>query len=242
MLNLNRANLSIEPVNTAINEAIERAAAATAALPRPYLGASIVGYECVRRVQYAWWCAPVLTARTREIFDRGHRFEQRVRAHLAAIGFKFAPDEALAFSAVDGVLRGHADGIIIDAPPLPGLCLAVPAVWENKALSAKGWRELERDGLRKAYPHYAAQVALYQAYLDVTNPALFSAVNADTCELLFFAVPYDAEFAQYWSDRAANIIEATRAGELLPRAYDDPEDWRCRMCPFTRRCWGLSPK
>ena len=43
-------------------------------------------------------------------------------------------------------------------------------------------------------------------------------------------MPFDAERAQEWSDRAATIIEATRAGELLPRAYDDPQDWRCRMC------------
>ena len=51
MLNLNRANLSLEPINDAINTAIERAAAAAAELPRPYLGASIVGHECTRRIQ-----------------------------------------------------------------------------------------------------------------------------------------------------------------------------------------------
>jgi hypothetical protein len=238
MLNLNRANLSIEPVNTAINEAIERAASATAELPRPYLGASIVGYECARRVQYAWWCAPVLAARTREIFERGRYFEQRAREHLAAIGFKFAPPEELGFTAVDGALRGHADGIIIDTPTVPGFYLATPAVWEGKALNAKNWRAVERDGLAKVFPHYAAQVALYQAYLDITNPALFTAVNADTCELLFFNVPFDAELAQYHSDRAANIVAATRAGELLPRAYDDPGDWRCRICGHKKRCWG----
>jgi hypothetical protein len=239
MLNLNRTNLSIEPVNTAINEAIERAAAATAELPRPYLGASIVGYECARRVQYAWWCAPVLAARTREIFERGHYFEQRARAHLAAIGFKFAPPEARAFTAVDGALRGHADGIVIHGPNLPGAYLIFPAIWECKALNAKNYRAVERDGLAKVFPHYAAQVALYQAHLDVTNPALFTAVNADSCELLHILVPFDAERAQLWSDRAANIIAATRAGELLPREYDDPKTWHCVTCPFKNRCWGL---
>ena len=61
--------------------------------------------------------------------------------------------------------------------------------------------------------------------------------NADTCERLHFFVPFDAERAQEWSDRAAFIIEATRAGELLPRAYDDPQDWRCRMCSHNERCW-----
>src|SRR5262245_155337 len=74
VLNLNRASLSLEPINGAINDAIERAAATAAELPRPYLGASIIGHECARRIQYDWWCKPVLAAKTREIFGRGHHF------------------------------------------------------------------------------------------------------------------------------------------------------------------------
>ena len=237
MLNLNRANLSIEPINGAINDAIERAAATAAELPRPYLGASIIGYECARRIQFDWWCKPELAVRTREIFDRGHYFEERTRRHLIAAGFKFAPPEALAFSAAGGTLRGHADGIIIHGPNLLGAYLIFPAIWEHKALNAHGWRDVERDGLGKRHAHYLAQVALYQAYLNVTNPALFTITNADSCERLHFFVPFDAERAQLWSDRAVNIIEATRAGELLPRAYDKPTDWHCRMCPHKERCW-----
>jgi hypothetical protein len=116
MINLNRANLSIERINGVINDAIERAAATAAELPRPYLGASIIGHDCARRIQYDWWCKPELAARTREIFDRGHYFEERTRRHLMAAGFKFAPPEVLAFAALGGALRGHADGIIIHAP------------------------------------------------------------------------------------------------------------------------------
>ena len=160
MLNLNRANLSIEPINVAVNDAIERVAATAAELPRPYLGASIVGHECLRRIQYDWWCKPVLPARTREIFDRGHYFEERARRLLAATGFKFAPSEVLAFKAADGALRGHADGIIIHGPALPGAYLIYPLIWEHKAVNAKNWRAVERDGLEKAFPQYAAQVAL----------------------------------------------------------------------------------
>jgi hypothetical protein len=233
-----RANTAADPVNTTIIAAIERASATTAELPRPYLGASIVGSECLRRVQYDWWCAPVHSARTREIFRRGHYFEARLREQFVAAGFKFAPPEALKFSVVNGDLRGTADGIIIAGPDLPGTYLIYPLIWECKALGAKGWREVGRKGLEKAFPRYSAQIALYQSYLDITNPALFSAVNADTCEQLHLLVPFNAERAQLWSDRAANIIAATRVGELLPRAFDDPSDWRCKMCPHLMRCWG----
>lgn len=237
-LNLNRASLSSEVVNVAVNDAIERAGAAKAELPRPYLGASIVGNDCLRKVQFDWWCKPTLSSRVRDIFERGHYFENVARQHLMATGFKFSPPEVLAFSAVNGDLRGHADEIIIAGPsPLNGACFNYPFLWECKCLNAKNWRALERDGLEKTFPQYAAQVALYQAYLDITNPALFTAVNADTCDRLHFWVPFSAERAQEWSDRAVHIIEATRAGELLPRAYDDPQNWRCRLCAHKQRCW-----
>jgi hypothetical protein len=240
MLNLNRANLSLEPINAAINSALERIAApATERLRQQYLGASILGHECLRRVQFDWWCRPELTARTREIFDRGHYFEERSRRHLMAAGFKFAPPEAWAFTAVGGVLRGHCDGVIIHGPDLLGAYVIYPLIWEHKCLKATSYREIERDGLEKKHPNYLAQVALYQAYLNITNPALFTVTNADTCEWLHFFVPFDAERAQMWSDRAANIIAATRASELLPRGFSDPEKFPCKQCPHKERCWRI---
>src|SRR5262245_56276988 len=107
MPNFNRANFSLEPLNVAMNDALERAAATRAEPPRPYLGASIVGHECARRVQFDWWCKPLLVARTREIFERGYYFEERARRHMIEAGFKFAQSEALAFTVLGGALRGH---------------------------------------------------------------------------------------------------------------------------------------
>jgi hypothetical protein len=117
--------------------------------------------------------------------------------------------------------------------------MGYPAIWEHKALGAKGWRAVERDGLERAYPQYAAQIWLYQAYLEVTTwPALFTATNADTCERLHLPLPFKPEQAQAWSDRAVAVIRAVRAAELLPRCCDDPKDWRCRMCGHRQRCWS----
>ena len=168
----------------------------------------------------------------RDIFERGHYFEDLARQHLIAAGFKFAPPEALEFSAVNGCLRGHADGIVIaGAEPAQRRLLQLPrSSGKQKHSTQRTGARSSATGSRKPFPKYAAQVALYQAYLDKTNPALFTVTNADTCERLHFCVPFSAERAQEWSDRAAFIIEATRASELLPRAYDDPQDWRCRMC------------
>ena len=233
-LDFNRISLSDEPINHHINQLIE-----ATALPSPnhrcYLGASAIGSECLRKIQFDWWCDPEFPVRVQDIFERGHWAEGRTRQHLVKAGFVFAPADRLEFKAADGYFRGHADGIIDSGPDVPGL--SYPCVWECKCLKAKGWRAIERDGLTSLYAVYAAQVAIYQAYLDVVNPALFSVVNADTCERLHFAVPFNAQLAQRMSDRAVMIIAATRAGELLPRVTEDPDDWRCRMCSHRTRCW-----
>jgi hypothetical protein len=196
MLNLNRANLSLEPINTAINTALERVVARTERPREQYLGASILGHECLRRIQFEWWIRSEFPAQALERFERGHYFETRMRRHLVAAGFKFAPSEACAFTAVGGVMRGHADGVIIHGPDLPGAYLIYPLIWEHKALKATSYREIERDGLEKKHFNYLVQVALYQMYLKIPNPALFTVTNADTCEWLHFLVPFDAERAQ----------------------------------------------
>ena len=206
-------------------------------VPRRYLGASSIGAECLRRIQFDWQCQPEHAARTRDIFARGHFFEELTRKQLLQAGFQLRPVSKLAFTAANGMLQGHADGIIEGGPDIPGVCY--PCLWEHKALGAKGWRSLERDGLEKAYPQYAAQIAVYQAYLDITeHPAIFTAMNADTCQRLHLLVPFDASRAQAWSDRAVTIIAATKSGELLPRIAFDPADWRCRMCGHRERCWA----
>jgi hypothetical protein len=214
VMNFNRATLGLEPVNVAVNDAIERAAAAKAELPRPYLGASIVGDDCLRKIQFDWWCKPTLASRVRDIFDRGHYFEELARQRLIAAGLKFAPSEVLAFSAVNGCLRGHADGIVIAGPnPLNGVLFSYPFLWEHKTLNAKNWRAVERDGLEKAFPKYAAQVALYQAYLNKTNPALFTRRSGPTALPSLSRRP-----APVSSFRAPTAIRTTGAAAFVPIA------------------------
>jgi hypothetical protein len=239
MLDFNRASLSETPLNVALNAALERAEPPEENV-RQYLGASTIGSACARKVQYDWMVDPVHPTQTRDIFRRGHLLEELSRRHFVRAGFQFAPRERLAFSTAGGLFRGHADGILLAGPELPGV--KFPCLWEHKCVGDKGWRGLERDGIEKAYPQYLAQILIYMAYLEVTeHPAIFTAMNANTCARLHLIVPFDAAQAQTWSDRAVAIIEATRAGTLLPRGFDSPDDWRCKSCGHHERCWSQPP-
>jgi hypothetical protein len=230
--------LSLQETNTRLNDLVAKAMATQPQPPRRYLGASMVGYECLRRVQYSWWCSAEIPSKTRLVFERGHLLEAVVKSQLEMIGFKFAPSQSLEFKAFDGVLKGHADGVVIASPRLPGLYLPVPCIWENKAISAKNYRAVDKHGLLAVFPHYAAQVSLYQRFLNKLNAALVTIVNSDNGDTLHFQQPYDAELSDRTIDTAKTVIEATKKGELLPRAYSDPSDWRCVTCAHKRRCWG----
>jgi len=83
-------------------------------------------------------------------------------------------------------------------------------------MNARNWRACVKDGVAKSKPVYAAQIAVYQAYMEASvpgisaAPALFTAINKDTAELYHEQVPFDAELAQRMSDRGVRILRAIR--------------------------------
>ena len=223
---------------------------------REYLGGSRVGHACERALQFEFAGAPKdegadFPGRTLRIFAIGHALEDLAIKWLRTAGLDLYtrrgndPDgQQFGFSVAGGRIRGHADGIIAGAPE--ALKLGVPALWECKTMNAKNWRETVKSGVAVAKPISAAQIALYQAYMDASipgvasNPALFTAINKDTAELHHELVPFNAELAQRMSDRAVRILRATDAGELLPRLARERDHFECRMCPYANRCWSLA--
>lgn len=204
---------------------------------------SSLGDDCLRRIQYQTTKVAGLppTGKLLRIFARGHIFEEYVAMLLCNAGFDLRvvnPEDnrQYGFQIANGQIRGRLDGIIMDGPYLPGLIY--PCVWECKALGVKGWNSCVEKGMEVAYPKYAAQVGLYQAYMEHENPSLFTALCADTMELHHEPVPFNIERAQWASDRGVQILEANRCGELLPRAGSDPEKYPCRFCDFREHCFN----
>ena len=224
--------------------------------PRTYLGASRLGHACERSLQLEFAGAPKdegadFGGQTLRIFEIGHQLEDLAIRWLRAAGIDLytrksnRPDgEQCGFSVAGGSIRGHVDGIIADAPAALGL--RTPALWECKTMNAKNWRACVKDGVTVSKPVYAAQIAIYQAYMEATvpgisaAPALFTAINKDTAELHHELVPFDAALAQRISDRAVRIIQATDAGDLLPRIAANRDFFECRFCSHAGRCWGLA--
>lgn len=230
------------PITNRINERIDAALieAEGRQKPRDYLGASILGEECARKLVYqarGEHGAPY-DGRALRIFAAGHAFEALVIKWLRQAGFDLRDinprtGRQYEFETAGGRIKGHCDGIIAAGPRIG---LRYPLLWECKSLNNKSWNDLAKKALRKSKPLYFAQVQIYLAYFRLDD-CIFSAINKDTSELYHELVPFDRAEAQRLSDRAADILRMADAGELPPRIGAEPGCFACRWCQHQGACW-----
>lgn len=250
MLDFNHRQSLSENINLLIDKSLT--AEHSKQIKRDYLGASRLGVSCNRALQFEYTDTPKdedqnFTGKILRIFQAGHVFEELMIKWLRGAGFELITNKAngdqFGFVVAGGKVKGHIDGVIIAAPT--ELSFKFPMLWECKSLNDKSWKDVVKKGLAVSKPIYAAQIAVYQAYMEASipdiskNPALFTAINKDTAEIHFELVPFDLALAQKSSDRAVMILKATENQELLPRISNDSSYFECRFCPWQQRCWGI---
>lgn len=210
---------------------------------RDYLGASLIGDECVRKTWYEYnhFEKEPFSAETLFNFEDGHRTEDLIAQRLRFIpGIElWTHDEAgkqFGFSDLDGKFRGHFDGVI------RGILQAPKSlhIWENKTCAHKKYAEFqkakqtygEKGALKQWNIGYYVQAQLYMKYTKIDRHYLTVALaggrDIDSCR-----TEYDRDVAEFYIARAKNVIEAT---EPPPRISDKSEFWMCRFCNFSKIC------
>lgn len=210
---------------------------------RKYLGGSIIGRDCEREIAYMYHQVPIesdgFSGQLYRIFDRGHKGEDRMADYLRIAGFELVTHKKdggqFGWSAMGGLIRGHIDGVILNGPAI-GVDWSKPALWENKILNNNNFGKLWNQGLQKTKPVYYAQVNLYMAYMELEQ-CMFTAENADDCEVYTEVLPLDTQHAQQMSDRGVRIVQSNTPEEL-PRVAGSADDYRCKTCDFKNRCWS----
>ncbi len=210
---------------------------------RTYLGASSLGDACARKIQYRYMGKEQdpgsgFTAKVYRIFQFGHVIEDMAHGWIVNAGFDLRSTdkngEQFGFSIADDQIRGHIDGVICGGPD----DIKYPMLWECKSANDKSFNEFVRKGVLRTNETYAAQIALYQSYMNLTdNPALFTVINKNTCEIYFELVPFNMHLAQKTSDKAVDILNASKNNELLPRIAVDSDYYACKYCEFKESCW-----
>lgn len=206
---------------------------------RTYLGASVLGGECERRLFYdfRWAHDPEkFDGRKRRLFAHGDVEERRIIEDLLAIGVIVsevdpATGDQWAVRFANGHGGGHADGRLMGVPEAE----KTEHLLEAKSHNDKSFKALKKDGVQKSKPVHYAQMQIYMHGLGLTR-ALYMATNKNDDEQYAERVKYDPAEAMRLMAKAERIVSAERAP---PKLHDDPEAkmaWLCRSCPALGLC------
>ncbi len=212
---------------------------------RNYIGASGLGKACNRAIQLDFLSSEekILKGSSLRVFERGNLGEKLVANFLRKGGFKIATcnkkRHQFEFSQLNGRFKGHIDGIIRQAPKkfkvLTGF--QTPALWENKVLMQKYFKQLVKKGLKAFSEEYYGQMQIYMAYFNLYhNPGMFTALNPNEMTLYCELVQYDPITAQNLSDKAVFILKSTINKEPMGK-ISNKKNWACNMCSWSERCF-----
>jgi hypothetical protein len=223
---------------------------------RPGIGAGRLGNDCHRAIAYEYHRTPKdpgreFSGRLYRIFDRGHTAEEKMASYLRLAGFKLLTENARGrqfrfdiakYEDGKGRIKGMIDGVITDGPAFivangQHFMMKYPCVWENKELGSKGYKKIEKLGVRAYGGDYFPQSQMNMFHLDLTeNPCLFTVKNADTQEIYAELVAFDPTATQAAIDVGVKVIQ-TQVPEEMPRVASSATDQRCKFCDFPARCW-----
>jgi CRISPR/Cas system-associated exonuclease Cas4 (RecB family) len=198
-------------------------------LPRPHLGASLIGHKCERFLwlSFRWAVREKFEGRLLRLFRRGQNEEATIIKDLRSIGVDIrSSQDKVDFGKHFG---GSVDGIIYSGlPEMPN----EKFVAEFKTHSKKSFDDLEKNGLQKSKPLHYAQVQTYLAGLKFKH-GFYLAVCKDDDRIYTEIVEFDKEFANKLINKAHTI---TMSDRMPPPLTTDPTYFECRFCPAHTLC------
>jgi hypothetical protein len=212
-------NLAPYRIDNIALEVYEACARRVAAEPRrEYLGMSIIGDPCERRLWLGYNNADkaALEGRIARVFDCGQATEARVITDLRAAGYTIDGQQT-EFTDFDGRFGGHCDGVIHGVTKRPHIL-------EIKSANDAAFKNFKKQGL-KFKPVYEAQMQCYMGY-GGQERGLFVVENKNTQELYTERVYFNQAQFEELKAKAQRIVEA-----VDPPAKSEDESG-CRYCDF----------
>jgi predicted phage-related endonuclease len=197
--------------------------------PRPYIGASSIGSDCLRQIwfEFTGEKATPAPARLQRIWEMGRILEEFVIDLIVMSGVEVlrTRDSSSKLGFFDNELnyfQGHADGIL----------LQLNAILEVKTAKDASFKLFLRQGLQQWSPKYYAQV---QAYMGMSGikMAYIIVLNKDTSELMDEKIEFDNDFYQMLKRKAKMIHDAVSPP---PKINGSPLFYKCKQCKFNKVC------
>ncbi len=201
-------------------------------LPRPHMGASLLGHPCDRYLwlSFRWAVQEKFPGRILRLFRRGHIEEQTLVSDLRAIGIDIQKT-GKAQSRVDfgSHVSGSVDGVAECGVPFGD---GKQYVVEFKTHSKKSFDHLEDNGVEKSKPMHYAQMQVYMLGMKIDS-ALYVAICKDDDRIWTEQVKFNADVANWLVERGKRIALSDRMPEPLSA---DPSWYQCKFCPAHEFC------
>lgn len=201
-------------------------------LPRPHMGASLLGHPCDRWLwlSFRWSVVEKFPGRILRLFRRGHMEEVTLVSDLRAIGIDIQKT-GKSQSRVDfgSHVSGSVDGVAECGVPFGD---GKQYVVEFKTHSKKSFDHLEDNGVEKSKPMHYAQMQVYMLGMKIDR-ALYVAICKDDDRIWTEQVKFNADVANLIVERGKRIALSDRMPEPLSA---DPSWYQCKFCPAHEFC------
>lgn len=212
-------------------------------MPRDYIGASVAGEPCKRKLHYSFRQADKveIQPRTKRIFKRGHEEEKKIIETLKLVGLSIIYDGDYQKSfKFDEYMYCHPDGLVTKGYPYID-SLGLYAL-EIKTHNDKSFQELKKNGVEKSKPlHYAqCQLAIHGFKTNEydVNECLYIALNKNDEEYYEEVIEYDPYFCRSLIDDIKEVIYNPTPPKKIS---DRKEFYLCKMCNFSDVCHSEKP-
>jgi hypothetical protein len=189
--------------------------------PRPYLGMSSSGEECLRKRWYGFhWASKSKphSAQKERIFNIGHLFEALIIEELKLNGIEVfkrvdgkkielfgykdeVQEEMIGFA---GHEKGHSDGRVlgvIEAPKTEHLL-------ELKTMAQKYFLPLVKKGVKDSQPMHYSQMQRYMEAKKLKR-ALYIGINKNTSDIYVERIEFDPTHSEILCKKASSTIIAS---------------------------------
>ena len=204
--------------------------------PRDYLGISIIGTECARKLWYSVHHVNInsYSARQDRLFGRGHLEEPRIQKDLQSIGVRCLvdPNNQPEVQCGFGHIKGHPDDILENIPDAP----KTQHLGEYKTHNDRSFKDLLKNGLQKSKPEHYAQMIVYMYLLELKR-GLYIAVNKNDDSRYYYRIKENIPYAKELIKRAEGILFMP---EIPIKKYKNTW-YKCKMCNFIGICHYNQP-
>lgn len=194
---------------------------------RDYIGASIIGSDCLRQIWYEYKGVEAIEVptKTRRTWAIGKNLEGLILHWLKEAGVQIEEPWASIESEGMPFFKGHLDSVLMKkGRPF--------AIIEIKTAKDASYMIFIKKGLQSWQPQYYAQIQSYMGMSGIHN-AYILVLNKDTSDISDEMVTFDEAFYQKLREKALMIANAQVPP---PKINGSPLWYQCKLCKFHKVC------